>query len=315
MAVLSSSHEPLLILLLGPTGSGKTHLSLRLAERFGGEILSCDSVAVYRGLEIGSAKPSPNERARVPHHLLDIADPSEAMTAGDWARSARAVAREVASRGRLPIVTGGTGLYLRAMIDGLAPLPARCPIVRGKLSAASARRGGSPYLHRMLRRLDADAAERIHPNDEPKLIRALEVALLSREPISNAGRDPLQGFRLLRIGLEPARAQLYERLNTRAAAMFQNGLLGETRSLRVEYGVDAPALGALGYREASAVLEGAMALPDAISAVQQGHRNYAKRQMTWFRKEPDVHWLPGFGDSETIAQSAEDLVRAAQAKL
>ncbi len=301
--------DPLLLILLGPTGSGKTALAATLGEQFGGEILSCDSVAVYRGLEIGAAKPSLAERARVPHHLLDIADLNETMTAGDWARRARTAAREIAARGRLPIVSGGTGLYLRALTDGLAPLPPRCPAVRARL-ATSAQTRPPGYLHRMLRRLDARAAAAIHQNDQPKLIRALEVALLGPAPVSHGGRDPLTGFRLLRIGLAPERQALYERLNARAEAMFREGLLEETRALRQSWGAHAPALRSLGYREAGAVLDGTMTLQNAVAAVQQGHRNYSKRQGTWFRREPDVHWLPGFGDDPEIEVTAAGLVLA-----
>lgn len=304
------SSDPLLVIVLGPTGSGKSALAVALGQRFGGEIVSCDSVAVYWGLEIGAAKPSAAERARVPHHLLDIVDPQEAMTAGDWARRARATVREIAARGRLPIVSGGTGLYLRALTEGMAPLPPRCPAVRDRLQrAAQARPPG--YLHRLLRRLDAQAAAAIHPNDQPKLVRALEVALLGPAPISGGGRDPLGGFRLLRIGLAPDRSALYERLNERAGAMFRQGLLEETRGLRQQWGLAAPALGALGYREAGAVLDGTMTIERAIAAVQAGHRRYSKRQGTWFRREPDVHWLPGFGDDLEIEAAAGELVAAA----
>ena len=304
------SDEPLLVLLLGPTGSGKTALSIDLARQFGGEILSCDSVAVYRGMELGTAKPTAEQRAQAPHHLLDLVDPSEAMTAGDWARAARLAAREIAGRGRLPIVTGGTGLYLRALTEGLAPLPARCPVLRARLrQAAQSRRAG--YLHRLLLRLDPEAAGRVHANDEPKLIRALEVALLGGAPISHAGRDPLQGFRLLRLGLDPPRALLYDRLNRRAAAMFAAGLVPETVALQQQYGAGAQALGALGYREAARVLDGSLTEAEAVAAAQQGHRNYAKRQMTWFRREPEVVWLQGFGDAGEMAGKAAGLVAEA----
>ena len=299
--------NPLLVLLLGPTGSGKTALSLRLAQQFHGEILSCDSVAVYCGMELGTAKPSPEERAQVPHHLLDMVNPTQAMTAGNWARAAREAARLIAAKGCLPIVSGGTGLYLRAFTEGLAPLPPRCPAMRTRLIAA-AQSHPPGYLHRMLQRLDLAAARRIHANDQPKLIRALEVALLGGASTASMMRDPLQGFQLLRIGLEPPRALLYERLNRRAAAMFTRGLVEETRALQQRYGADTPALGALGYKEAAAVLRGAMTEGEAVAAAQQGHRNYAKRQMTWFRREPDVHWLPGFGDAPEIAGEAAKLV-------
>ena len=238
------------------------------------------------------------------------------MTAGDWARAARATAWEVASRGRLPIVSGGTGLYLRAMTEGLAPLPPRCPALRSRL-ATTARSRPPGYLYRLLRRLAPAAAGSIHPNDQPKLIRAIEIALLAGASDASGGSmpaatlDPLQGFRVLRVGLDPPRALLYKRLDQRFLAMFAQGLVQETLALQVRYGEDAAALGALGYREAAATLAGSMSEREAIAAVQQGHRNYAKRQMTWFRREPGVHWLPGFGDQPAMAAEAEALLAEA----
>ncbi len=222
--------DPLVVLLLGPTGSGKTALSLALAERFHGEIVSCDSVAVYRGMDLGTAKPTPAERARIPHHLIDVADPDEPFTAGDYSRSARAALREIAGRGRLPIVTGGTGLYLRAFTEGLFAGPARQEDLRKRLRR-SAERHGSAWLHRLLTRLDPASAERIHANDTPKLIRAIEVCLAARQPMSQVlARDPLTGFRLLRIGLNPPRAALYERLNQRCAEMFAATVSSQKRA-------------------------------------------------------------------------------------
>ncbi|RRA48319.1 tRNA (adenosine(37)-N6)-dimethylallyltransferase MiaA [Acidipila sp. EB88] len=308
----TSTPLPLLVILLGPTGSGKTALSLLLAQRFGGEVLSCDSVAVYRGMEIGTAKPSAAERSAVPHHLLDLVDPDGTMTAGHWARAAREAAEAVAARGRLPIVSGGTGLYLRALTEGLAPLPPRCPALRARLAASAASKPPG-YLHRILKRVDAPSAARIHPNDTPKLSRAIEVAMVGPAPISAAGRSPLEGFRLLRIGLNPPRPSLYQRLNERAAHMFASGLLEETRTLQRRYGADTPALQSLGYREAAAVLAGQLSEQAAIAAAQQGHRNYSKRQLTWFRREPSVHWFQGFGHDPEIAAGAIALVESMQA--
>lgn len=303
--------DPLLVVLLGPTGSGKTTLSLSLARRLPAEILSCDSVAVYRGMEIGTAKPSPEERREIPHHLIDVVPPSQPFTAGDYSRLARETLRGVTVRHRLPIVTGGTGLYLRAFLDGLFPGPLRSEELRARLRASAARHPPD-WLHRILRRLDPAAAAGIHANDQPKLIRAIEVCLVARKPMTQAwqsGRDPLAGYRILRIGLEPPRPQLYARIDARAAAMFAEGLLDETRALLEKYGESPRAFDSLGYRQARAVLRGELTEPAAITATRQAHRNYAKRQLTWFRREPGVRWLPGFGDDPSIAAQAHALVR------
>ena len=301
---------PLVVILLGPTGSGKTALSLALAERFGAEIVSCDSVAVYRGMELGTAKPTREERARVLHHLIDVADPDEPFTAGEYSRRARAALGEIAARGRLPIVTGGTGLYLRALTEGLFAGPARREDLRTRLRR-SAERHGSAWLRRVLRRFDAATVERIHANDTAKLIRAIEVCVAARSPMStllqSQGKNPLTGFRLLRIGLNPPRGALYERINQRCAAMFVEGLVEETRGLTARYG-PVKALDSLGYRQARGVLDGTLSEQDAIKAAQQGHRNYAKRQMTWFRREPEVRWIEGFGDEAEMVRVATALV-------
>ena len=305
--------EPLAVLLLGPTGSGKTALSLALGERFGGEIVSCDSVAVYRGMDLGTAKPTSHERAQVPHHLIDVADPDQPFTAGEYSRQARAALSAIAKRGRLPIVTGGTGLYLRALTEGLFAGPERQQELRARLQQ-SRKRHGEAWLHRLLLRLDPASAARIHANDAPKLIRAIEVCLAAQKPLSHVlsnqalARDPLTGFRLMRIGLTPPREGLYNRLNRRATAMFAAGLVEETRGLLERYG-PVKAFGSLGYRQALLVLQESWAVEDAVSAAQQGHRNYAKRQMTWFRREPEVHWIAGFGDEQETLRAAAELVQ------
>ena len=321
MEVVAPS-DPLAILILGPTGSGKTALSLALGERVGldktprSEIVSCDSVAVYRGMDLGSAKPTAEEQRRLPHHLIDVANPDQPFTAGEYSRQARAALRQIADRSHLPIVTGGTGLYLRALTMGLFAGPARHPDLRDRLTR-SHHRHSSNWLHRILQHLDPSSAARIHANDTPKLIRALEVCFATGQPMSQilesgpgTARDPLTGFRLLRIGLNPPRHALYQRLNQRAAQMFASGLVEETSSLLAQYG-RVQALDALGYRQALAVLDGTMSLAEAIAAVQQGHRNYAKRQLTWFRREPDVHWIEDFGDSPATIEKAIDLVSIA----
>ena len=387
-----------LIVILGPTASGKTALALALAERFAGEIVSCDSVSIYRELMIGTAKPTAEERRRAPHHLLDLVSPGEPFTAGDYARLARQTLQEIGSRGHLPIVAGGSGLYLRALLEGLFAGPQRSEELRRRLRRR-VRERGSDYLHRLLARLDRPAFVAIHPNDAPKLIRALEVCLLARQPMSELwqqGREPLRGFRVLRLGLNPERSLLYERINQRARRMFEAGLIEETRQLLERYGssaatgavaelvsspkgswwkrrasarriaggnepalaaglsagTDAPAiqgepftglkpgastpiqqlqncpsrsennagvsggapaaLSSLGYRQAAQLLRGELTRDEAIAAAQQGHRNYAKRQMTWFRREPEVCWLTGFGDDSDVQREAlERLARFA----
>jgi tRNA dimethylallyltransferase len=296
--------------LAGATASGKTALSLRLAEEFGGEIISCDSVAVYRGMEIGTAKPSLEERSRVPHHLIDVAWPDEACTAGDYSRMARESLAGITERGHLPIVAGGTGLYLRALIEGLFPAPPRQEGLRERLRKTAVLRGPT-YLHRILRKLDHVASKSIHINDIPKIMRAIEVSLAARQPLTEQwqqGRDVLTGYRILRLGLNPPRAALYERINTRAAAMFERGLIEETERLVERYGYECRPLTSLGYAESVAVLRGEINRDQAVQQVQQGHRNYAKRQGTWFRREPEMHWLNGFGDDKEIWQQTRQLV-------
>jgi tRNA dimethylallyltransferase len=288
-----STQSTPLIVVCGPTASGKTALALELAERFAGEIVSCDSVAVYRGMEIGTAKPTLDERARVPHHLIDILDPDQPCTAGDYARLAREAIAGISERGRLPIVAGGTGLYLRALLDGLFAAPQRNEPLRARL-----RQKNPAHLHRILTRLDPAAAALIHANDTPKVIRAIEVTLAARQPITRQweqGREPLAGYRILRLGLNPPRADLYARINRRAAEMFDRGLLEETTQLAETYGFECRAFTSLGYTQAIAVLRGELTLDGAVTLAAQGHRNYAKRQLTWFRKDTEIQWLPSFG--------------------
>jgi tRNA dimethylallyltransferase len=306
--------SPLLVVILGPTGSGKTSLSVTLARQFDGEVISCDSVAVYRGLEIGSAKPSAEERQQVPHHLLDVVTPDAFYTAGDYSRDARTAIAGVAGRGRLPIVTGGTGLYLRALLQGLFPGPQRSAALRDRLLRKAETRGPG-RLHRILKRLDPASAARIHSNDVAKVVRAIEVTLAASRPMSEAwkeGREALSGYRVLRVGLDPERGPLYERINARARAMFTQGLIEETRELIARYGRPL-ALGSLGYRQAAQYLAGELTLEQAITGASQGHRNYAKRQLTWFRREPDVCWLNGFGDDPLVSVQAQSLVVQAKA--
>jgi tRNA dimethylallyltransferase len=307
LKVASVPPEPLLVVALGPTGSGKTALSLALAERFDGEIVNCDSVAMYREFDIGTAKPSPAERARAPHHLLDCVAPTSHITAGEYARQARQVLEEIKARRHLPILVGGTGLYLRALLEGLFPGPQRSEKLRERLRERADSRG-SGHLHRILRRLDRAAAQKIHANDTPKLIRGIEVCLASRQKMTDLwqqhGREPLRGFHILRFGLDPDRQALFERINQRAQRMFEAGLVEETQQLREKYGAAARPLSSLGYKQAVQFLRGELTLEQALRAAQQAHRNYAKRQMTWFRREPEVCWLRGFGDDAQIQREA-----------
>ncbi|HTC95420.1 MAG TPA: tRNA (adenosine(37)-N6)-dimethylallyltransferase MiaA [Terriglobales bacterium] len=301
---------PLLVVVLGPTASGKTALSLALAARFHGEVVNCDSVAVYRDFKIGTAKPTTKERALVPHHLLDIVSPIGPFTAGDYSRIARTALHQISQRGVLPIVVGGSGLYLRALLEGLFAGPPRSEELRQRLRQRAAERGAA-HLHSVLLKLDPESAAKIHPNDLPKLVRAIEVCLSARQRMSDLwqrGRDPLIGFRVLRLGLDPERSVLYERINDRARRMFAAGLVEETRQLHNKYGDTAAPLASLGYKQAMQFIRGEMEYEQAVAAAQQAHRNYAKRQMTWFRREPDVHWFNSFGDDPQVQSNTLVLV-------
>jgi len=300
--------SPLLV-VLGPTGAGKSGLGLALAERFDGEIVNCDSVQVYRGLDIGSAKVPPASRRGVPHHLIDIADPQEDVTAGAYSRLARQALHAIRNKGRIPVVVGGTGLYLRALLDGLSPAPQRNQELRARLQGMVGRHPES--LRRFLKRYDPHAAVRIHANDHQKLIRAVELTLLGGQPataIQSIPRTPLNGFRVLKIGLSPERQALYRHIEARAAGMFEEGLVDEARTL-LNAGVPphAKALQSLGYRQAVNVLLGTMTVKEAVADCQTKTRQYAKRQLTWFRREADVHWLDGFGNEEAVESAAAEL--------
>ncbi len=261
---------------------------------------------MVREFEIGTAKPTLEERARAPHHLFDVVAPTDYVTAGEYARQARPVLAEIIGREHLPIVVGGTGLYLRALLEGLFPGPQRCEELRARLRKR-AQAKGSAHLHRILQRMDPAAAEKIHPNDAPKLIRAIEVCLAARTQMTEMwkqGRQPLTGFRILRFGLNPEREALYTRINQRASRMFEEGLVEETQQLLNKYGKAARALTSLGYKQATQLLRGELSREAAVVAAQQAHRNYAKRQLTWFRREPGVVWLSGFGDDAQIQREA-----------
>lgn len=296
-----TSNAPLhpLIAIVGPTGSGKSALALHLATVFRAEIVNCDSLQIYRYFDIGTAKVTAEERGVVPHHLIDVVSPDELFTAGDYARIGRQVLAGIASRGNVPIIAGGTGFYLKALLDGLFEGPQRDEALRQRLMRRHQVRPGS--LHRLLSRFDREAARRIHSNDISKTLRALEICLLARRPVTELfqqGTSRLEGFEPVLIGLDPPRDQLYEVLNRRAAAMFQHGLADEIRSILARgYTTSAKPFESLGYKQALAWIEGKWTLSEAIEDTQKQTRHYAKRQWTWFKRDTRVSWIPGFGHS------------------
>jgi tRNA dimethylallyltransferase len=292
--------------IAGPTGSGKSELALHVAEQFGGEIINCDSLQIYRHFDIGTAKLLPGARRNVPHHLIDILNPDEVFTAGQYARLARETLAEITGRGKLPVIAGGTGFYLRALFDGLFPGPARDAELRARLGARERRRPGS--LHRLLSRFDPSAATRIHARDVPKVTRALEICLLTRRPVTELfekGRDALTGYRALKLALAPNRDELYRRLDARCRLMFAGGLAEEVRHiLDLGFPAESKPFESHGYRQALQMLRGILDEREALYYAQRNTRRYAKRQMTWFRKESGMEWLSGFGDQPHIQQAA-----------
>jgi tRNA dimethylallyltransferase len=297
--------------VVGPTGSGKSVLALCLARQFGGEIVNCDSLQLYRGFDIGTAKTPPGERRGIPHHLFDVLTPQESYSAGEYAREARKVIAEIADRGRLPIVVGGTGFYLRALLEGLPVLPSRDERLRERLIERERLRPGS--LHRLLMRLEPGAAARIHAHDVQKTMRALEVRLLTQQALPpQAEAQELEGYAVIKLGLDPDRAALQHRLETRTRAMFAHGLLEEVRGLLAQgaTGNEKP-FEALGYKQALLHLRGALTLEQAIESTIIETRQYAKRQRTWFRRDPEIRWFTGFGDdAEILAQATQADINA-----
>src|SRR5262245_49661561 len=302
-----------IIAIVGPTASGKTDLALFLAESFSGEIVNYDSVQVFRHLDIGTAKPSAEERRRVPHHMLDICEPTEIFTAGDYQREARRVLEEIRSRRNIPILVGGTGLYLRALTEGLFNGPKRSMYWRHRLEDLAERRGRG-YLHGVLKRLDPIAASRIAERDKQKIIRALEVRLETGKALTQHldenPRQPLTGFRVYFIGLNPAREELYKRIDERVCRMFEAGLEGEVRNLLAS-GIPETAkpFEAIGYRHVIQELDSCILREETIRIIQRDTRRYAKRQMTWFRKQSDVSWFDGPGDSDEIKNKVHRFVK------
>jgi tRNA dimethylallyltransferase len=308
--VLENPLIPLAV-VLGPTGSGKSALSVSIALSVDGEIVNCDSLQVYRGFDVGTAKAPLAERHGVPHHLIDIVEPVQLFTAGDYARIASEAIRDISARGRTAVLVGGTGFYLRGLLEGLSPGPSRDDVLRAGLLERERKRPGS--IHRILTRLDPVSASRIHPNDKNKTMRAVEVRLLEGTPRTSMferGRSPLSGFRPIKIGLDPPRDALYSRLNERARAMFSAGLVDEVRGL-LSAGIPpgAKPFESLGYKQALQVVQGRMGEEQALESTQQETRRYAKRQLTWFRKEQSVRWIKGFGDDPRVQIEALAILR------
>jgi len=299
-----------LVAIAGPTGGGKSELALQLAGRFEGEVVNCDSVQIYRFFNIGAAKLPEESRRGIPHHLIDLANPDELFTAGDFARVGRTILHEIADRGRLPVVTGGTGFYLRALLDGLAPGPQRDEILRARLLKRETRKPGS--IHRLLRKFDPPTAARIHPNDTPKAMRALEICLSARKTATEVfagGRDALQGFRILKIGLFPNREQLYKRLESRMEAMFSAGLIDETASILARgYAPESKPFESIGYKQALQAIRGELSPKDALFYARRDTRRYAKRQMTWFRQDKGMEIFTGFGDDPAVIEEVLERV-------
>ncbi|HLV61343.1 MAG TPA: tRNA (adenosine(37)-N6)-dimethylallyltransferase MiaA [Fredinandcohnia sp.] len=284
--------------VVGPTASGKTALALELARRIPLEVISCDSQAVYRGMDVGTAKPTPEERAEVAHHLVDVAAIGEDFSVARYIEIADAAIAGVRARGKLPLVVGGTGLYLRALLFGIVEAPPKDEALRARLEAL-----GGPALHRRLEEVDPEAAARIPPGDLVRLVRALEVYELTGKPISEHHRAHVQKarYRALVLGVTPPRAELYRRVDERAVKMVEAGLFEETRRLAKEPAARAHLRKVIGYAEALEVLEGKMGEAEAIARIQQAQRHYAKRQLTWFRKM-DVRWLPWPPDPDAVAE-------------
>jgi len=298
-----------LVAIVGPTGAGKSALGIALAERFGGEVVCCDSTQVYRSFDIGTAKLRPAERRGIPHHLIDLLEPHEVFTAGEYRLRALQVLDELRRRDKLPVFTVGTGLYLRALLEGLCGAPTRSEEMRERLRGIAGKRGRA-HLHRLLARLDPPAAARIASQDVPKVIRALEVRLLAGQTITaihQQGRPRLEGYVAVKIGLAPPRAALYQRIERRVETMLEAGWLDEVRQL-VGSGIsaDAKPFQFIGYDALRAHLAGKLALGDAVAAIKQATRRYAKRQLTWFRREPGVRWFEGFGDDAALVSAAEE---------
>jgi tRNA dimethylallyltransferase len=305
------AHEKPGIIVLGPTASGKTHLAIAVASRFNGEIVSCDALQIYRHMDIGTAKAHPRERADIPHHLIDVQDPEDEFSAGEYQRQAREAILAVTSRGHLPVVAGGTGFYLRALLEGLFQGPERSDELRDRMRTIILRRG-IRTLYRALQRCDPVSADRIAEADSERIIRAYEVYLVSGRTMSwwqQQPKDTFRGYRWLKIGIDFPREKLYRRIDQRVESMFQQGFIEEVHGLLQRYPRTCHAFKAIGYRQSVKYLEGKATLTEAVEATQQESRRYAKRQLTWFKADPEVVWLDGEMDPRDLVLKAEDMVR------
>ncbi len=299
-----------LVVILGPTASGKSALGIELAKRFDGEILVCDSTQIYKHFDIGTGKIPAVERQGIAHHLVDLIEPDEIFTAGEYRRRAEVVLADLRRRGKLPIVTAGTGLYLRALLEGLADTPGRSESMRARLRS-SAQKHGPAHLHRLLARIDPQSAARIAAGDEQKTIRAIEMRLITGKPVDEifeAGRAPLPGFRPIKIGLSPTREALYARIHERIDGMIRAGWIEEVAEL-VRRGVSAEAkpFQFIGYADWREYLSGNISKENAVTKIQQSTRRFAKRQLTWFRPEREVHWLGGFGETREVFTAVAEI--------
>ena len=300
-----------LIAILGPTATGKSALALALAERHGGEIINCDSTAVFRGFDIGTDKTAPLDRRGIPHHLIDIADPTEEYTAAQFARDAAAAIRDIHARGKLPLLVGGTGFYFRALTRGLFPGPGRDDVLRRRLESIATRRGVG-FVHRLLARVDPDSSRRIQPRDLKRMVRALEVFLLTGRPLTSHFADtvsPIPDVDVLAIALRLPAAAISERVTRRVEDQFAHGLLDEIRTL-LAGGIPETArpFGGLVYRQALEHLRGARDEAATRALIAQENRRYARRQLIWFRKEPNLRWFDGPGESAATIAAVTRLV-------
>ena len=304
---------PRLYVVLGPTASGKSALGIALAQRVGGEILVCDSTQLYRHFDIGTGKVPPAEQHGIAHHLMDIVEPDAVFTAGEYRRRALEALEDLRKRSRTPVITAGTGLYLRALLEGLADSPERSEDLRERMRAIVAHRGPA-RLHAILKRLDPETAARIEAADTQKVIRAVELRLLAGKSVGEihrSGREPLQGYEIVKIGLTPPRPALYARIHARIDAMIAAGWIDEVRHL-IAMGVPdtAKPFQFIGYSQWREFLSGKISREDALDQIRKATRHFAKRQQTWFRREQGVHWIEGFGDDLATIRAAEKFIGA-----